>query len=71
MVLPSRHLEADSEDSRTFLREYIRSSKRYIDDRNDGEEHEWIGLGYYLRTYGETSNYGSTTALGMTKLSWL
>jgi len=54
-----------------FLREYGRSSKRYIDDRNDGEEHEWIGLGYYLRTYGETSNYGSTTALGMTKLSWL
>jgi hypothetical protein len=50
MVLPFRHLEADDEDSRTFLKEYQRSSKGYIDDRNDEEEHGWIGLGYYLRT---------------------
>jgi hypothetical protein len=39
MVLPSRHLEADDEDSRMFLREYGRSSKRYIDDQNDEEKH--------------------------------
>ena len=39
MVLPSRHLGANDEDSRTFLREYGRSSKRYINDRNDEEEH--------------------------------
>ena len=50
MVLPSRHLEADDEDSRTFLKEYGRSSKRYINDQNNEEEHEWIGLGYYLIT---------------------
>ena len=50
MVLPSRHLEADNEDSRTFLREYRRSSKRYIDDQNDEEEYDWIGLGCYLST---------------------
>ena len=50
MVLPSRYLEADNEDSCMFLREYGRSSKRYIDDRNDEKEHGWIGLGYYLRT---------------------
>jgi hypothetical protein len=50
MVLLFRHLEADDEDSHTFLKEYGRSSKRYIDDQNDEEEHGWIGLGYYLST---------------------
>ena len=45
-----RHLEVDDEDSCTFLKEYKRSSKSYIDDRNNEEEHEWIGLGYYLIT---------------------
>ena len=50
MVLPSKHLETDDEDSRTFLKVYGRSSKGYIDDQNDEEEHGWIGLGYYLST---------------------
>ena len=55
----------------TVLKEYKRSTKRLIDDRNGEGEHGWIGLGYYFRTQGESSNSGSTTALGMTKLSWL
>ena len=50
MVLLSRHLEADDEDSRMFLKVYGRSSKGYIDDQNDEEKHGWIGLGYYLST---------------------
>ena len=53
------------------LKEYERSTKRYINDRNDEEEHGWIGLGYHFRTCRETSNCGSTTALDVTKLSRL
>jgi hypothetical protein len=32
------------------LKEYERSTKRLIDDRNREEEHGWIGLSYYFRT---------------------
>ena len=46
MVLPSKHLEADDEDSHMFLKGYERLFKGYIADRNDEEEHVWIGLGY-------------------------
>ena len=36
-----------------ILKEYERSTKRYIDDQNDEddeEEHVWIGLGYHFWT---------------------
>ena len=55
----------------TILKGYERSTKRYIDDRNDEEEHGWIGSGYHFWTKRETSNCSSITILGMTKLSWL
>jgi hypothetical protein len=53
------------------MKEYDRSTKRYTDDQNNEEEHGWIGIGYYSRTLGETSNCGSNTTLDVAKLSWL